>query len=181
MHNTYGEQCVEDPTENTPDTPVGDQFDRMLLAKIAAKDHEAYTQFISRHRDFLRSLALKLFREQSVEDVLQDVELQIYRSAGSFGRDPGARVRAWLASIVKTRGINHYRKDVRNNFLSLDALFGGPGDGAENLIGRDQDPAYPVAFRELQQRIAGAFLHLATWYRDAATAFYLMTIGLTQK
>lgn len=83
--------------------------DEDLIASIRAKDVQALEAFYDRYRVLVYSLALRVLgNPRDAEDVIQEVFLNIWRSAGTYNpqRSTG---RSWLLSVVHHRAIDKLR------------------------------------------------------------------------
>jgi RNA polymerase sigma-70 factor (ECF subfamily) len=79
-----------------------------LIQRCLAGDDTAFDQIVSRYKDMVYNLALRLLgkREEAL-DISQEVFFQVYRKLGSFRRD--ASLRTWIYRIVINRAKNSQR------------------------------------------------------------------------
>ena len=83
--------------------------DEDLMALIESGDTDAFAVLYDRHNRAAFSLAHRMMGErQAAEDLVQDVFLKIWRSAGGYKAER-ASVRTWILSIVHHRGIDQIR------------------------------------------------------------------------
>jgi RNA polymerase sigma-70 factor (ECF subfamily) len=83
--------------------------DEALLAAIGNKDRGALEIFYERHKVVAYSIAVRILGNTAdAEDVLQDVFLNVWRSAATFRVDRG-NPRSWLLSLVHHRSIDRLR------------------------------------------------------------------------
>lgn len=75
-----------------------------LLPRVARQDHAAARECVARYGDLVWSIALRLLRDRSdAEDVVQDVFLDLWRSAPRF--DPGIASEATFVTMIARRRI----------------------------------------------------------------------------
>lgn len=100
--------------EDIPDgagRKAGQEWGR-LLAAAQAGDKDAYRTFLSEIMPFARTLARRrIWSEDMVEDVVQDVLLTVHRVRHTY--QPGLPVKPWLAAIVARRSIDALRRHGR--------------------------------------------------------------------
>lgn len=83
--------------------------DAELVARFAAGDARAFSQFYARHAGVVYSLAFNMMRgRQAAEDLTQDVFLEVWKKAGDYERGRGS-ARAWVLSVVHNRGVDRLR------------------------------------------------------------------------
>jgi RNA polymerase sigma-70 factor (ECF subfamily) len=88
------------------DPPPDDAEDEALVTAMAAGDRGALATLYERHSALLLGLALRIVRERrEAEDLLHDVFLEAWRSAGAFDPKRG-RVRTWLAIRMRSRALD---------------------------------------------------------------------------
>lgn len=83
--------------------------DNALIRRAAAGDHDAFAEFYDRWSGRLLALIVQILvdRAQS-EEVLQEVFLEIWRSASDFSPDRGS-ARAWAVTMARRRAIDRVR------------------------------------------------------------------------
>jgi RNA polymerase sigma-70 factor (ECF subfamily) len=87
----------------TPDS------DLVLIHRIAAGDHDAFTELYGRHRAAMHAVAYRMARETSlVEDAVQDASLQVWKDAVKYDVSRGP-VLAWMLIIVRGRTLDRLR------------------------------------------------------------------------
>jgi RNA polymerase sigma-70 factor (ECF subfamily) len=87
--------------------------DASLLARIAAGDERALGDLYDRYARMAYSLAIALVKDPAdAEEVVADAFAQVWRSASSFDSGRGSAA-AWLATIVRTRGLDLLRAQRR--------------------------------------------------------------------
>ena len=85
-----------------------------LLLRIQNGDQDALTEFYALRRKTTFAYILRHVKDFSVaEEVLQDVFLQIWRSAGSYDTQRGVPA-AWIATIARSRSLDRLRQLKRD-------------------------------------------------------------------
>lgn len=91
--------------------------DETLVFLVESGDPEALAGLYDRHAREAYSLARRMLRDrQAAEDLVQDVFLKVWRSAGSYRPERGS-VRTWILSMAKHRGIDHLRSSASRRRL----------------------------------------------------------------
>lgn len=83
--------------------------DNTLIVRVAAGDRDAFAEFYDRWAGRLFALIVRILvdRAQS-EEVLQEVFLEIWRSAASFSPERGS-ARAWAVTMARRRAVDRVR------------------------------------------------------------------------
>lgn len=83
--------------------------DNTLIVRVAAGDSDAFAEFYDRWSGWLFALIVRILvdRAQS-EEVLQEVFLEIWRSAASFSPGKGS-ARAWAVTMARRRAVDRVR------------------------------------------------------------------------
>lgn len=83
--------------------------DEDLISLAENSDPEAFATLYDRHAGASYSLAYRMVGERTAaEDLVQDVFMKVWRSAGGYRADRGS-VRTWILSIVHHRGVDRLR------------------------------------------------------------------------
>ncbi len=76
---------------------------------VGDEDPDAFAALYDRHSRAAYSLGYRIMgQRQTAEDLVQEVFLKVWRSAGSYRAERGS-VRTWILSIVHHRGIDQLR------------------------------------------------------------------------
>lgn len=148
--------------EDDPDPvdPIG-----ALIVLIADGDRDAFARLYDLLSPRVFGLILRVLvdRAQS-EEVLQDVFLEVWQSAGRFAPNKG-QGRSWLLTIAHRRAIDRVRsaqastdRDVRAGFRDLAAAPAGVAEQVE--------------LRIESQRVAGALRQLPEVQQEVITLAY---------
>ncbi len=90
----------------------GDADWSRLMARAQDGDRSSYRRLLEDITPFLRSLAVRCFKEQSdIEDVVQDVLLTVHAVRHTY--DPGRPFGPWLVAIANRRIIDRLRREMR--------------------------------------------------------------------
>jgi RNA polymerase sigma-70 factor (ECF subfamily) len=80
------------------------------MCLIQVQDQTGLTQLHNRHGKFLKGLGMKvLHNDADAEDLVQEVFLEIWRSAVHYHSDKG-RPLSWIATITSRRAIDRLRR-----------------------------------------------------------------------
>ncbi|MET2010276.1 ECF RNA polymerase sigma factor SigK [Microbacterium chocolatum] len=127
---------VEVPEDGAPVDHVGE-----LLVRVAAGDQGAFARVYDMlsPRAFGLILRVLVDRSQS-EEVLQEVFLEVWQSAGRFVPNKG-QGRTWVLTIAHRRAVDRVRasqastdRDVRVGFRDLDVAYDGVAEQAQLRI-----------------------------------------------
>jgi RNA polymerase sigma-70 factor (ECF subfamily) len=84
-----------------------------LLARVAKKDADAFSEFYDRTSAVLFSVATSILRDETLaEDVLQDVYLQIWDKAEVFDPDLGKPI-SWAIALTRNKALDRLRSSKR--------------------------------------------------------------------
>lgn len=111
-----------------------DDSDTALMLAIAGGGQQALAALYDRYASLMLAVALRVVGDQrEAEDLLHDIFLELWRSAGDY--DPGrGTVRAWLLLRTRCRAIDRRRSPRIARCESLD-------DGRERAHPLAPDPA----------------------------------------
>jgi len=100
-------------------TALKTRNDQQLIEAIAAGDMNAVTEFYQRHEArVFRYASSKLSDSFAAADILNDVMIDVWRSAGRFqGR---SKVSTWLLGIAHNKVMDHWRKKGGREFTEID-------------------------------------------------------------
>jgi RNA polymerase sigma-70 factor, ECF subfamily len=147
--------------------------DEALIARVQAKDEQAFGVLVARYRDRIYRVALRLIGdEQDAEEALQETFMQVWLHSASFREE--ARFSTWLYRIATNAALMNRRAQRRHETESLDTCL--PQFDAEGQHLR-LDVDYSAAARieaiiehdELVHRIREALMRLPPIYRVAFT------------
>ena len=135
-------------------------IDDALLQRIALKDESAFALLYDRYGRSAYSLAYRILGDtHSAEDVVQDVFLNVWRSAISFDGRRG-KARSWLLSMVHHRAIDVIRRHrgrlSMNPFTDVDHLGTETSGVWEDVVESLHRRAVEKALNQLPKEQRGA-------------------------
>jgi RNA polymerase sigma-70 factor (ECF subfamily) len=88
-----------------------DAPDETLMHSVHEQSEEALSELYRRHHATLRSvIARVLHNEQSIEDLLQEVFLEIWRLASRYSPQKGKAL-GWMITLARRRAIDRLRRE----------------------------------------------------------------------
>src|SRR5262245_59953841 len=101
-------------SETSPQADVERNEEHELVAAVLRKDRKATAEFVSRFADVVYSYVYWRLApaNDAVEDLVQDVFLEAWRSLARYRGDGG--LAAWLVGIARHKVQDHYRRVLRN-------------------------------------------------------------------
>lgn len=143
--------------------------DEELSVLLTALDHNAMAILIDRYEKplsrYLRRLGV--FREEDVQDLLQDIFIKIYKNINSFNKD--LSFSSWVYRISHNEAISFFRHNKARP-------EGNMADDSENLLFRIEDESIDLV-QEIDESINSEFLQKAILeldqkYRDVLVLRY---------
>jgi RNA polymerase sigma-70 factor (ECF subfamily) len=125
--------------------------DAELLELVANAHCEALGQLYARHATAVRATAERITRDPGeAEDLLHDVFLEIWRTAGDYQPERGS-VRTWLLVRARSRSLDRRRRTRHATGDASEALadLGSTPPSAEQLTLRSAVTRLPHSLREL--------------------------------
>ncbi|MDR7038419.1 MULTISPECIES: sigma-70 family RNA polymerase sigma factor [Methylobacterium] len=114
-----------------------------LLDAVAARDEAALRALYDLTAPKLLGVILRIQRDRSAaEDILQDVFLRVWQSAGSYVPEAG-RPLSWLCTIARNRAIDAIRRrteaqgPVHEDGEDWLERLADPHDSEDSILGRD--------------------------------------------
>lgn len=114
-----------------PKFDCGGDTDENLIARIQKEDKEAFTALFRRYGRLLRSVSLRILKnETESDDLVQDVFLFIQRKCTSFDSSKSS-ARSWIVQMAYHRAIE------RRRYLATRQFYSKPADQAiaEHVVG----------------------------------------------
>jgi RNA polymerase sigma-70 factor (ECF subfamily) len=127
---------------------MGDaQADRVhlsqLLADVAGGDQAAFAELYERTSAKLFGICLRILKDRNeAEDILQDVYVNVWRSAGRFDSERASPI-TWLAVLARNRAIDRLRAQGPRPSETIDAALdiADVSEDAPTGLERRQDAA----------------------------------------
>jgi len=112
-------------------------IDRLLVDRAQHGDREALGELFLRHSQTVRRLLASVIGStDELDDLVQDVFIQVYRSLPGFRGD--ARFSTWLHQVTVFAAYNYLRRPRRRwvptDPDSFNAISGGEGQGPHSLM-----------------------------------------------
>src|SRR5262245_13186531 len=93
--------------------PDGPMTAAHVFQRVANQDREAFSQFYERFSTLVFTLAMRMLKTRSeAEDLLQEVFVQVWRQARSYGAERGSP-EAWIINIARSRAVDKIRSIQR--------------------------------------------------------------------
>jgi RNA polymerase sigma-70 factor, ECF subfamily len=103
--------------------PGADPELALLVSRIARGDQRAYEQFYDRAAGPVLGLVLSVLRDLAQsEEVMQEVLLEVWRTAGRFDSSVGS-ANAWIMTLAHRRAVDRVRSEERAAARELRAIF----------------------------------------------------------
>ncbi len=107
--------------------------DQTLIERVAAQDRAAMRQLYERHYEGLFAFLCGRGADTALaHDTAQETMLQVWRSAGTFGRK--SAVKTWIYAIGRNTLINRQRKNTRLSFVDNVPDTADPAPDPEALL-----------------------------------------------
>jgi len=148
--------------------------DEELARLVAEGDLDAFGQLYDRYSQRLHSWSIHVVGTDRAEDVIQELFLRLWASAGQF--DPGrGSFAAWFMAITRHHLIGELRKrSLRERVrvaTEIEAVL-------SRAVAGEPDPAEYAVTRESGEELAGALRNLPKEQREALVLAYF--VGLSQ-
>jgi RNA polymerase sigma-70 factor (ECF subfamily) len=143
--------------------------DKTLLARVAARDAEAFRALLDRHLGGVLALARRMLHDDAeAEDVAQEAMLRLWRQGGSVEVGPQG-LGPWLRRVAANMCIDRLRSGKR-------AIAGL--EMPEEAIEADQHRV--LEGKDVAARVAGALQTLPERQRQALTLFHYEGLSLIE-
>jgi RNA polymerase sigma-70 factor (ECF subfamily) len=134
----------------TPDE--AQTLDSKLLHAVARGDEAALASLYDRYRLILFGLILRILHSRpEAEDILQDVFIQVWKTAGSFD-DARGRPFTWLVTLARSRAIDRLRALGSRQRVADESVQAAPesiSDSEADALQSEQRGVVRAALREL--------------------------------
>lgn len=135
--------------------------DEALLGLIASGDSDAMRLLFARHNvRVFRFLKRMVGNDATAEDLLSDVFLEVWRSAGRF--DARSQVSTWILGIARYKALSSLR---RRSFDGLDETYESVADLAD-------DPEVSLQKAEHSALLQDCLKQLSTAHREVLDLIY---------
>jgi RNA polymerase sigma-70 factor (ECF subfamily) len=108
----------------------GQPADEELVERLAAGDGPAFDDIFDRyHRQIYNFISKQVMDRESVEDLVQEVFLRVFKSAKNF--DVTKRFSSWVYKIALNEVKRHWKRAASRQTFSLNAPLGDEGGDSE--------------------------------------------------
>jgi RNA polymerase sigma-70 factor (ECF subfamily) len=123
--------------------------DEQLLAQIAAGDTGAFDQLFAKyHQPIYNFVKKQIPSRESVEDVVQEVFLRVFKSAKNF--DVEKKFSSWLYKIALNEVKRHWKRAMARQSYSLNTPMGEEQGDAERQDYLEDERAAPAEITETE-------------------------------
>ncbi len=172
-----GDRLDADRTDHTDRTDRAHEL-ADLLARVALRDRQAFQKLYERSSPHLFAVVLRIQRNRTLaEDVLQEVYVNIWRSAASYDVHR-AQALTWLTSVARNRAIDSLRRRQTEPDTVSSQTWHGDGDPdnddmIERVASEEPGPEQLLMRAAQAQSIQGCMGELsAEQQQSLALAFY---------
>lgn len=130
----------------------GDAIDRALMARVVARDAQAFAELSERHATMALALAQRIVRNSAdAEDIVQDSLTRLWIFADRWNPE-AARFSSWFYRIVSNQAISRLRRKTTESIDAVaEPLDATPGPH-DQLAGREIGKAIGAAVARLPER-----------------------------
>ncbi|WP_194093757.1 sigma-70 family RNA polymerase sigma factor [Marivivens aquimaris] len=157
------------------DVAASDDDSNILLVDIARGSRDAFDRFYELHAGLAFGVVLRVVRDRSLaEDILQDVFVKVWRSAGQFDRNRSAAT-TWLVTIARNAAIDNVRRSQRRVVTTQINEWNGGNDKSseDEMMLTDDKRVLAICLDELEGKqrwaVGKAYLEGFT-YQELAVA-----------
>ena len=160
-------------------TDLAGQSDEMLMARVAAADHEAFRALTLRHLDRVHRIAWRMLADAGeAEEVAQDSLLRVWTHAVRFDPARGARFTTWLHRIVLNLCTDRQRRRRPHRPFEDAAMVADPAPHPlSRLTDAEEARAVVQALTDLPERQRMALV--LTYYERQSNAEAAQTLGIS--
>ncbi len=141
-----------------------------MISRAQNGDKTVLSVLYERYRDSIfRFLYYRVGNIQVAEDLTSEVFLRMIRAIGGY-RSRGVAFDAWLFQIARNQAIDYYRKQEREQNVTLEDEILMSNDGVEKMIDGQFN----------SQRLAKALRHLNEAQRDVIVLRFVNEMPISQ-
>jgi RNA polymerase sigma-70 factor (ECF subfamily) len=130
----------------------GDAIDRTLMARIVARDAQAFAELSERHATVALGLAHRIVRNSAdAEDVVQESLTRLWIFADRWNPE-AARFSSWFYRIVSNQAISRLRRKTTESIDSIAEPMDATPGPHDQLAGREIGKAIVEAMSRLPDR-----------------------------
>ena len=123
--------------------------DEILVGRLAAGDASAFDEIFERyHHQIYNFVKKQVSDSESVEDLVQEVFLRVYKSAKNF--DVEKKFSSWLYKIALNEVKRHWKRSASRQTYSLNTPLGDEGGDTERADLLEDQRATPDQITETE-------------------------------
>jgi len=156
------------PTPARPGQPLDD-----LLSAVALGDERAYEALYDQASGWVLGAARRVLRDPAqAEEVMQEVLLEIWRTASRFDREQGSAV-SWVMTMAHRRAVDRVRSERSHASRELRAAtavidYDDVIEAVEASLDRERVQRCLASLTELQRECVGLAYYSGYTYREVA-------------
>jgi len=109
-----------------------------IIHQIKNGNQSAFRLLVEQYQAYAFKLAFRIVcNEEDAKDVVQESFIKIWRNIHNYR--PSVKFTTWMYKIVTNSAIDLYRKNARQNSISLDESIGTVSEAQQNYINKNQD------------------------------------------
>jgi len=109
-----------------------------IIHQIKKGNQSAFRLLVEQYQAYAFKLAFRIVcNEEDAKDVVQESFIKIWRNIHNYR--PSVKFTTWMYKIVTNSAIDLYRKNARQNSISLDESIGTVSEAQQNYINKNQD------------------------------------------
>ncbi|MCX8052720.1 MAG: sigma-70 family RNA polymerase sigma factor [Armatimonadetes bacterium] len=172
-YNCLGGETIATTGNELLDHVVWEEPDAGLVARVKGGDAGAFGQLVARHQRAVYAIVSRMVSDRDeVDDIVQDVFVQAFKSLGGFKQE--AAFRTWIYRIAVNTTIKHMKKARVRRGASID----DPANGLNGSLvsnGSD-DPNDAVEKAERREAVRRAVETLPERHRAVVALHYFQNL-----
>ena len=150
--------------------------DEPIVREVQAGQTEAFAGLVSRHKDKVYAMLLRLVRDpDAAEELAQETFVRAWRGIGGFRGQ--ALFGTWLVQIAIHLARDRMRERRRGRTVSLDELLENTAD--ESILTdtrQGRDPLSEISDRDMVKRLEAALGDLPPNYREVFVLHHIQDV-----
>ncbi|MDQ3564486.1 MAG: sigma-70 family RNA polymerase sigma factor [Pseudomonadota bacterium] len=142
----------------------GAESDGALMARVAARDRQAFEVLYRRYAPMLGRYLLRLLKNRElIEEALNDVMLTLWLNAGRF--DSSCRLSSWLFGIAHKKGLKALQRASRHSAGPDGELKPSCEENVSNDVSDHETPEQDLDRHDQRRTLAKAIAALSAEHR----------------
>jgi len=109
-----------------------------IIHQIKRGNQSAFRLLVEQYQAYAFKLSFRIVcNEEDAKDVVQESFIKIWRNISNY--NTSTKFTTWMYKIVTNSAIDLYRKNARQNSISLDESIGTVSEAQQNYINKNQD------------------------------------------